>query len=80
MHWTEIYDATFWLAVGSIVAGSFGLTIKYCLKSKCSTFSLLWGLIRIERDIQAEKEIELKQIEEGVDKPAEPVSEKKENS
>jgi len=34
------------------------------LKSKCQQFSLFWGLIKINRDIQAEKEIELKQIEE----------------
>jgi hypothetical protein len=35
------------------------------LKSKCQQFSIFWGLIKIERDIQAEKEIELKQLEEG---------------
>ena len=63
--WIEVFDATFWLAVGSIVSASFALSVKYCLKSKCQQFSIFWGLIKIERDIQAEKEIELKQLEEG---------------
>lgn len=75
MHWTEIYDATFFLACGSILAGSFALSVKYCLKSKCQTFSLFWGLVKVERDIKAEKEIELKQMEEGLDESA--ISEKK---
>jgi hypothetical protein len=39
-NWIEIFDATFWLAVGSIVAGSFALSVKYCLKSKCQQFIL----------------------------------------
>ena len=45
MSWIEIFDATFWLGLASVVSASFALSIKYCLKSKCSQFSLFWGLI-----------------------------------
>jgi len=75
MSWIETFNDTFFLAIASVVAGSFAMSIRYCLKSKCSQFSLFWGLIRIERDIKAETQIELKQMEEGVEDNA--VSEKK---
>ena len=64
--WIETFKDTFFLAIASVVAGSFAMSIRYCLKSKCSQFSLFWGLIRIERDIKAETQIELKQMEEGM--------------
>jgi hypothetical protein len=65
--WIETFNDTFFLAIASVVAGSFAMSIRYCLKSKCSQFSLFWGLIRIERDIKAETQIELKQMEEGLE-------------
>jgi hypothetical protein len=64
MSWTEIYDSTFFLAVGSIVLSALTISIRYCLKSKCEHFTLFWGLLKIDRRVDLETQIDLKQIEE----------------
>jgi hypothetical protein len=65
MTWTETFDATFWLAIGSLTSAGFALLLKYLLKSKCQKFNCCFGLFVIDRDIQAELEEE--RIELGVD-------------
>lgn len=64
MSWTETYDATFFLAVGSIVLTAFTIATKYCLKSKCEHFTLFWGLIKIDRRVDLEAQIDLQSLEE----------------
>ena len=54
------FDAVFWITISTLVCGSFGLVIRYCLKSKCDNVNLCCGLIAIHRDIPSElKELEL---------------------
>ena len=38
----------------------------YCFKSKCKSCSICFGLIKIERDVQAENEEEKMEIENGL--------------
>jgi hypothetical protein len=66
--WTDIYDATFFLAVGSLLVSALTLTAKYCLKSKCEHFNLCWGLINIDRRVDLETQVDLQQIETGENK------------
>lgn len=65
MSWIDTYDATFFLAVGSIVLSALTISIKYCLKSKCEHFTLFWGLVKIDRRVDLETQIDLKEIEGG---------------
>lgn len=62
--WTQTFDATFWLAIGSLTSAGFALLLKYLLKSKCQKFNCCFGLFVIDRDIQAE--LEEDRIELGV--------------
>ena len=60
--WIREYNATFFLAVGSITSASFAVLLRYIFKSKCRRFSCC-GLT-VERDVEAELEeqrIELKE-------------------
>lgn len=67
MSWTEIYDGIFFLSLASLVVGLCGLSIKYCLKSKCEHFALCCGLISIDRRVDLEVAEEMKKIEMGID-------------
>ena len=57
----NIFNSVFWLSITSMVLGSFAITLKYCLKSKCSETNLCYGLINFKRDTKIEEEIELRQ-------------------
>jgi hypothetical protein len=63
--WTDTFDATFWLAIGSLSSAGFALLLKYMLKSKCQKFNCCFGLFVIDRDIEAE--LEEDRIELGMD-------------
>jgi hypothetical protein len=54
----EIFNSVFWISLSSMVLASFGLCIKYMLKSKCDKVECC--CIKIHRDIKAEEEIEIK--------------------
>lgn len=79
MAWTDIYDATFFLAVGSLLISALTLTAKYCLKSKCEHFSICCGLLKIDRRVDLETQVDLQQIE-SVENKAETQSQKNDNS
>ena len=64
--WTETYDAVFFISIGSMVFGFFGLIIKYCLKSKCEHFSLCYGLITVDRRVDLEVQEEIHKIDNHV--------------
>jgi hypothetical protein len=59
-------DAVFWVSIATITIGLLKYIISYMLKSKCSDFSLCWGAIKIKRDIQIERDIEIAQIHAGI--------------
>jgi hypothetical protein len=63
------FNSVFWISTISLILGSIGLSIKYCLKSKCNKINLCFGLIKIDRDIEAEEEIEL-----SVNEPKTPIN------
>lgn len=65
MIW-EIYNGTFFITALTILTGSVGLCLKYCLKSKCDNVNLCCGLIKIHRNVEIENDIELN-IEEKKD-------------
>jgi len=65
-QWIDTFDAVFWITISTLVCGSFGLVVRYCLKSKCDNINLCCGLINIHRDVKAELEQELKELELGI--------------
>jgi hypothetical protein len=65
--WINTYDAVFFVTISTLICGSFGLVVRYCLKSKCDEVNLCFGLIKVHRDIKAEIELEEKEIEAGLD-------------
>jgi len=67
MGWTDTFDGIFFLSVASLLTGVCGLSIKYCLKSKCQHFALCCGLIAIDRRVDLEVQEEMKKIELGMD-------------
>jgi hypothetical protein len=70
---TLLKDAVFWVSLATITAGLIKFTITYCLKSKCSDFSICFGLLKIKRDVNVEKEIEISQMEHPVEEGHRPV-------
>jgi len=64
--WIETFDAVFWITISSLICGSFGLVVRYCLKSKCDNINICCGLINIHRDVKLEVEQELKEMELGI--------------
>jgi len=65
--WINTFDGIFFVTISTLVCGSFGLVVRYCLKSKCDEVNLCYGLIKVHRDIKAELELEEKEIEAGLD-------------
>ena len=61
--WITTFDAVFFLTIGSLVFGCFGLVIRYCLKSKCDNINLCFGMITIHRNVELEAEEEMKEME-----------------
>ena len=64
--WYTEFNAVFWITISTLVCGSFGLVIRYCLKSKCDDVKLCCGLIAIHRDVKLEVEEEIKEMELGI--------------
>lgn len=60
-----VYDGVFFISIATILAGSFGLAVRYCLKSKCEKFSVCFGLFEINRRVDLEVQEEMAQIEMG---------------
>lgn len=67
--WMDTYDAVFFVSVGTLVIGFFGLVIKYCLKSKCENVNLCCGLITIHRRVDLETQYEIHEIDASATDP-----------
>ncbi len=63
MSFYETYDGVFWITVATILTGSLGLAIKYCLKSKCDNVSCCWGCLLLHRNVLIEHDEEIKEME-----------------
>lgn len=66
MSWIDTYDAVFFISLATIIVGAFGVSVKYCLKSKCEHFSLCYGLIKVDRRVDLETQEHLREIELGI--------------
>lgn len=66
MPWWNEFNSTFWITLATILTGSIGLAIKFCLKSKCDNVSCCWGGITIHRNVEIEQEEEMKAMEMGL--------------
>ena len=64
--WYSQFDSVFWLTLSVGLFGCFGVTLRYCIKSKCSDCNLCYGLIAIKRDTQAELQESEFELEHGV--------------
>jgi len=53
MIWT-IFNSAFWITIVTLCTGSVALGLKYCLKSKCDSINLCYGLIKIHRNVELE--------------------------
>jgi hypothetical protein len=67
MAWTPLgIDGVFFLSLATILAGSFGLSVRYCLKSKCEHFAICFGLVTIDRRVDLEVEERIRELELGI--------------
>ena len=71
--WYETFDSVFWITLATIITGSVGLALKFCLKSKCENFSCCYGLLSINRRVDLETQEELKEIELGTRRNSTPI-------
>ena len=60
------FNAGFWISFVGLILSFAGILLIYCLKSKCKKCSICFGLIQIERDVNAENEEEKMEIENGI--------------
>ena len=66
MSWIDTYDGVFFISLATILVGAFGVSVRYCLKSKCEHFSCCYGLFSIDRRVDLEVQEHLREIELGV--------------
>lgn len=66
MIWFEEFNSIFFITISTIVVGAFGLSVKYCLKSKCEKFSVCCGLLHIDRRVDLETQERIREIELGI--------------
>jgi hypothetical protein len=55
-----IFNSGFFLSLAALIFGFCGVCIKVCYQSKCKECNLCFGLIKIDRDIEAEEDIDLR--------------------
>jgi hypothetical protein len=66
MVWYNTFDSIFFMSLSTLIIGFFGLSIKFCLKSRCENLNLCCGLIHIHRRVDLELQEEMKQMELGI--------------
>lgn len=66
MSWYNTFDSAFWITTITILTGSLGLALKFCLKSKCDHLDICFGCIKIDRNVVLEQEEEMKAMEMGI--------------
>jgi hypothetical protein len=63
---TTQFGGTFWITISGMTLGFLATTGIYCLKAKCNQVSLCWGLIKIQRDVEAEVTEDDNEINHGM--------------
>jgi len=64
---TSQFGGSFFITLVGLILSFLGGLSMYCLKSKCKKCSICFGLIRIERDVDAENNEEKMELENGID-------------
>ena len=54
------------ITLSTLVSSLLIIILRMLMKSKCSQFSLCWGCLEIDRDIEAEVDIENNKIEHNI--------------
>ena len=54
------------ITLSTLVSSLLIIILRMLMKSKCSNFSLCWGCLYIDRDINAEVDIENNKIEHNI--------------
>ena len=55
----QTFNSGFWLSLTALIFAFFGVAIKACYTSKCKKCSVCFGLVEINRDIDAEEKSDL---------------------
>lgn len=63
--WWNEFGQAFWITIGGLLTGVFGVAIKACIKSKCQQVKLM-GCFSCVRDTKAEEELEVARMEHGL--------------
>ena len=63
---TTQFNGTFWITMAGIILTFLGSLSVFCLKSKCKKCSICFGLIKIERDVQAENDEEKLELDHNI--------------
>ena len=63
---TNQFGGSFWITIAGLILTFIGTIATYCLKSKCKSCSICFGLIQVIRDVQAEIVEERLEIENGI--------------
>lgn len=58
------YSEGFWITLSGLVIGFFGLTIRFCLKSKCDNVECC--CFKIHRAVELEEKFEEKELDYGI--------------
>lgn len=66
MVWYDTFNSVFWLGILGAVAGVVGLCLRNCVKQKCATVELCFGLCKIQRDVLAETREEMRAMDLGI--------------
>jgi len=62
----SIFDSVFWITISGLSVTFFIAIINSCLKSKCRKCKFCFGLIEINRDIEAEIKEEENEMENNI--------------
>lgn len=65
--WKQTYDAVFFVSIATLICGILTGLIRMCIKLKCETVSLCFGLIKVDRrvDLEVQEEIRALEINSG---------------
>ena len=58
------YSEGFYITIGGLLFGFLGLTIRYCLKSKCDRVECC--CIKIHRAVDLEEKLEERELDYGI--------------
>jgi len=71
MSWFQEFDSIFFISLATLLVGAFGVSIKYCLRSRCENISLFWGLLTVHRNVILESQEQMREIELGIEEKEE---------